>query len=169
MTESPNGDDRPPRPAALIQMNLDRRACLLASVGAFGSLAFGTTAQAKGAGQPFPQWVAAFRARALARGVSDATYTRVMANVKPDTSVYALDRAQPEFTEQVWQYLNRRVSDWRIITGKERAREYAGLLSRVENDYGVDSYTMVALWGMESAFGDTVTNRKYMRPVIPAL
>jgi membrane-bound lytic murein transglycosylase B len=28
--------------------------------------------------QPFDQWVADFRARALARGVSDATYTRVM-------------------------------------------------------------------------------------------
>jgi membrane-bound lytic murein transglycosylase B len=169
MTESPNGDDRRTRTAARMPMNLDRRACLLASLGALGSLAFRHAAAAKGVDHPFPQWVNTFRKRALARGVSDATYTRVMANVKPDTSVYALDRAQPEFTEQVWQYLNRRVSDWRIITGKERAREYAELLSRVENDYGVDSYTMVALWGMESAFGDTVTNRKYMRPVIPAL
>ena len=26
-------------------------------------------------------------------------------------------RNQPEFNEQLWQYLNRRVSDWRIIAG----------------------------------------------------
>jgi len=89
--------------------------------------------------------------------------------VKPDTSVYALDKAQPEFTEQMWQYINRRCSEWRVTTGKERAKEYAGLLSRVERDYGVDRYTMLGLWGMESSFGDVIDNPKYMRPVIPAL
>src|ERR1700730_11333504 len=104
MTESPNGDDRRTRTAARMPMNLDRRACLLAGLGALGSFAFRAAAAAKGVNHPFPQWVNTFRKRALARGVSDATYTRVMANVKPDTSVYALDRAQPEFTEQVWQY-----------------------------------------------------------------
>jgi lytic murein transglycosylase len=117
----------------------------------------------------FEQWVAAFRSRALARGVSEATYTRVMIGLKPDTSVYALVRDQPEFNEQLWQYLNRRVSDWRIITGKERAKEFAPLLARIEHDYGVDRFTLLALWGVESSYGDVITNPKYMRPVIPAL
>jgi lytic murein transglycosylase len=118
---------------------------------------------------PFAQWVEAFRSRARARGISDATYDGVMGAIKPDTSVYALDQDQPEFHEEVWQYLNRRVSDWRIITGKERAREYAPLLERIEREYGVDRYTMLGLWGMESAFGDLVTNPKHMRPIFPAL
>jgi membrane-bound lytic murein transglycosylase B len=124
-------------------------------------------------GQPsrsaFGEWVEKFRARARARGVSDATYSRVMGSVKPDTSVYALDRAQPEFHEEVWQYLNRRVSDWRIRTGRARAREHATLLERVEREYAVDRYVMLGLWGMESAFGDVVVNPKHMRPIIPAL
>ncbi|MBI4724481.1 MAG: lytic murein transglycosylase, partial [Rhodomicrobium sp.] len=114
-------------------------------------------------------WVEAFRPRARARGILDATYSRVMGAIKPDTSVYALDRAQPEFHEEVWQYLNRRVSDWRITAGKERLREYAPLLERIERQYGVDRYIMLGLWGMESAFGDVVTNPKHMRPVFPAL
>ena len=101
--------------------------------------------------------------------MSDATYTRVMANLKPDMAVFALEREQPEFHEEVWQYLNRRVSDWRIRTGKERAREHRDLLARVERDYGVDPFVMLGLWGMESAFGDVVVNLKHMRPVIPAL
>ena len=42
-------------------------------------------------------------------------------------------------------------------------------LSRIEKDYGVDRYILLGLWGMESSFGDVVTNPKYMRPVIPAL
>lgn len=118
---------------------------------------------------PFERWVATFRPRALARGVQAATYDRVMGGLKPDTRVYALDRAQPEFREQVWQYLNRRVSDWRITMGKERAKEHAALLEKIERTYGVDRYVMLGLWGMESAFGDVATNPKHMRPVMPAL
>jgi membrane-bound lytic murein transglycosylase B len=144
---------------------IGRRRFLGAALGAAAALACPDGASAAS----FSQWAENFRARARARGVSDATYTRVMSAIKPDTSVYALDRAQPEFNEQVWQYLNRRVSDWRIMTGKERAKEYAPLLARVEEKYAVDRYIMLGLWGMESAFGDVVVNLKLMRPVMPAL
>src|SRR5258706_16369503 len=107
--------------------------------GALASAAFAASPQIAGAQQSnmkFPEWVATFRPRALARGVSEKTYNRVMA-VTPDTSVYALDRAQPEFREELWQYLNRRTSDWRVIAGKEHAKEVMPLLERVEKDYGV--------------------------------
>jgi membrane-bound lytic murein transglycosylase B len=92
-----------------------------------------------------------------------------MSSLKPDTSVYALDRKQPEFNEVLWQYLNRRVSDWRITTGKEVAKQYAGLFDRIEKDYGVARGTMLGLWGIESAFGDPLVQQNHMRPVIPAL
>ena len=114
----------------------------------------GAPAQAQRAAMPFERWVATFRPRAMARGVSEATYARVMGGLKPDTRVYALDRAQPEFQEETWQYVNRRASDWRVITGRERAREHAALLARIEQDYGVDRHVMLGLWGLESAFGD---------------
>jgi membrane-bound lytic murein transglycosylase B len=147
---------------------LSRRFWLKAALGA-GAAACCNTPLAQAAPTSFEQWVVAFRPRALARGVSDATYARVMTGLKPDTSVYALQRDQPEFNEQLWQYLNRRVSDWRIITGKERAKEYNALLDRIERDYGVDRFIMLALWAIESSYGDVITNPKYMRPVIPAL
>lgn len=118
---------------------------------------------------PFARWVANFRPRAVARGISEQTYDRVMGNVTPDTSVYAQFSSQPEVTELMWQYINRRCSEWRVITGKERAKQYAALLSRIEKEYGVDRYVLVGLWGMESSFGDVMTNPKYMRPIIPAL
>jgi Transglycosylase SLT domain len=92
-----------------------------------------------------------------------------MGAIKADTSVYALQRSRAEFQEPMWQYVNRRVSDWRIITGKRRAIEHAALIERIQKQYGVDRYLMLGLWGMESAFGDVVVNRKYMRPVLPAL
>ena len=131
--------------------------------------AYSAPAWAQGSKSGFEQWVEAFRARARARGISDATYTRVMSNIKPDTAVFELNRSQPEFKEQVWQYLNRRVSDWRITTGKEKAQEYAPLFARIEKDYGVDRSVMLGLWGIESAFGDPDVQKNHMRPVIPAL
>jgi len=157
----------------------DRRAFLRASGAALGAMLGGSAlagsmlalpgvAAAQSAQGSFEQWRDAFRPRALARGVSEATYARVM-SLKPDTSVYAQIRSQPEFNEALWQYLNRRVSDWRIITGKARAKEHAALLARIENEYGVDRYLMLSLWGVESSFGEVIDNPKYMRPVIPAL
>ncbi len=147
---------------------LSRRAWLKGAIGASAAFTFsGPTLAAQT--PAFAHWVAEFRARALRRGITAATYDRVMGTLTPDTSVFAQFHAQPEFTEQVWQYINRRCSDWRVITGKERAKEYAGLFARIEKDYGVDRYTMLGLWGMESSFGDVIVNPKYMRPVIPAL
>jgi membrane-bound lytic murein transglycosylase B len=118
---------------------------------------------------PFPQWVATFRARALARGVSGDTYDRVMGSIKPDTSVFEQIRNQPEFNEELWQYLNRRVSDWRITEGKEKAKEHATLLARIEKDYGVEPGVILGLWGVESTFGDPVVQKNHMRPVFPSL
>ncbi|HLH91576.1 MAG TPA: lytic murein transglycosylase [Xanthobacteraceae bacterium] len=144
--------------------HLNRRAFLAAAVTT--PLLLSPRARAESS---FERWVAAFRPRALARGVSAATYDRVMTGLKPDTHGLAAIHSQDEFREQLWQYLNRRVSDWRIITGKERARQYADLLGRIERDFGVDRYIMLALWGVESSYGDVVTNPKYMRPVFPSL
>ena len=70
------------------------------------------TARAQSTG--FERWVITFRPKAIARGVSEATYMRAMSGVKPDTAVYALVARQDEFAEELWQYLNRRVSDLRF-------------------------------------------------------
>lgn len=124
---------------------------------------------AQSAAQPFEQWVTAFRAKALARGISGSTYDRVMAGLKPDMDVFALQRSQPEFKEQLWQYLNRRVSEWRIVTGRERAKQYAALFDRMEKDFGVSRVTLLGLWGMETAYGDPVVFQNHMRPIFPCL
>ena len=150
-------------------MNHSRRIFLQGVLTSMPLLMFGAQSNAQSARAPFAQWVAAFRPRALARGISEKTYDSVMANLKPDTSVYALQRSQPEFQEQTWQYVNRRVSDWRVTTGKEVAKEHAALLSQIEQEHGVDRTVLLALWGVESAYGDSIVQQKYMRPVFPAL
>jgi lytic murein transglycosylase len=149
-------------------MDFARRKLLASALGAGAWLA-APRARAQHAAQPFAEWVEAFRAKARAKGVSDATYSRVMRGLKPDTTVFSEIRNQPEFRQQLWQYLNRRVSDWRIQTGQERAKTYAPLLARIEKDFGVERAVMLGLWGIESTFGDPVVKQNHSRPVFPAL
>ena len=62
---------------------IDRRRFILGTAAAginFPVAAFAQTAA-------FEAWVAKFRARATARGVSDATYARVMTGLKPETDL----------------------------------------------------------------------------------
>src|SRR6202521_5402439 len=147
---------------------LTRRALLRSGLGAGALLAHPFAAFAT-APPGFDQWRDAFRARALAKGISDATYTRGMGRIEPDMSVFKQMRNQPEFHEQIWQYINRRVSDWRIIAGKEALKKYEALFTRIEQDYGVERGTLLALWGVESAFGDPLVQQNHMRPVFPSL
>src|SRR5467141_1721410 len=147
---------------------LTRRALLQSGLGAGALLACPIAAFAA-APPGFDQWRDGFRARALAKGISDATYTRVMGRIEPDMTVFKQMQKQPEFNEQIWQYINRRVSDWRIIAGKEALKKNEALFARIEQDFGVERGTLLALWGVESAFGDPLVQQNHMRPVFPSL
>src|SRR4249920_3003275 len=82
---------------------ISRRALLTgALLGAGAAIAVPARLDAQSASSSFEAWRDAFRARAVARGVSEATYGRVMA-IKPDTTVYSQIRSQPEFNEALWQ------------------------------------------------------------------
>src|SRR6195256_891722 len=105
-----------PTRRALLQAGLGAGALLAAPLAAFAATPPG-----------FDQWRDGFRAHALAKGISEATWTRVMGHIEPDMSVFSQMQAQPEFSEEIWQYVNRRVSDWRIAAGKEALRKNLGL------------------------------------------
>ena len=144
-----------------------RRAVLLAALGAAALIA--RPFRAVAAPASFEGWRDGFRRRALAKGISEATWNRAMARVQPDTTVFKEMQSQPEFTEETWQYINRRVSDWRIIHGKAALKNNEALFARIERDFGVERGTLLALWGVESAFGDPLVQKNHMRPIFPSL
>ena len=150
------------------RMMMTRRSLLQAAAGASAFLATPATAFAA-ASAGFDAWRDGFEAKARARGISDQTYRNVMGRIEPDMSVFQKMRKQPEFHEQVWQYINRRVSDWRLIAGKEALRKHQSLFARIEKDFGVERGTLLALWGVESAYGDPLVQQNHMRPVFPSL
>ena len=95
------------------------------------------------------------RAPARAVGVSDATFTQHTQGLQPDMSVIDKLNFQPEFRTAIWDYLAGLVDDQRVAEGTAMLAQHADTLARVSERYGVDPATVVAVWGVESNFGQT--------------
>lgn len=110
-------------------------------------------------------WVEGFRPRAVAAGISEATWNRAMRNVRYNPDVIRRDRNQSEFTKTVWEYLDAAVSETRIENGRRALAEHGAVLRQIEARYGVEKEVVAAVWGMESSYG---SNRGKTQ-LIPAL
>ena len=100
-----------------------------------------------------PDWIAAFRDRALAAGISSATFDAAMTDRTLRLDVLDLDRNQTEFVKTLWAYLDKAVSEERVASGKKALAENAARLDRIEAAFSVDRATIVAIWGLESDYG----------------
>lgn len=100
----------------------------------------------------FDAWLAAFKQRALAAGLSQALLDRELNGVTPDPKVVSLDGRQPEFSKPVGDYIKGVISDDRVAVGQGK-RETLTFLPGVESRYGVPRDILLAVWAMESAFG----------------
>lgn len=106
------------------------------------------------ANRGFDRWIAGFRSRALAQGISGAVFDRAMRGLRYDADVIRKDRHQDEFTKTIWEYLESAVSETRVANGRRALRENRRLLEEIEARYGVDKEIVVAVWGLESAYGE---------------
>ena len=105
--------------------------------------------------ESFAEWRDRLKAEALAAGVSAATFDRAFKDVRPNADVLAKDSVQPEYTRPVWDYLDTAVSPKNIATGQQRLAENAKALRRAVNGYGIPPEIVIAVWGLESAYGES--------------
>jgi len=101
----------------------------------------------------FAAWREGFRARALAAGVPSATFEAAFAGVTVNKTVLERDAFQPEFVRPIWEYLDSAVSATRIANGRDNLASKRGTLAGIADRYGVDPEVVVAIWGLESAYG----------------
>jgi membrane-bound lytic murein transglycosylase B len=101
----------------------------------------------------FEAWLSGLRAEAMDAGIREETLEASFAGVAPIPRVIELDRRQPESTLTFEQYVDRIVSDTRIIHGRARLSENSPLLQEVAEKFGVQPRFIVALWGIETNFG----------------
>ena len=106
-----------------------------------------------GTAQGLRDWISDFRPRALQAGVTPETFDRLMPQVSFRPDVLERDRRQDEFTKTIWDYLDKAASDDRISAGQKALGKYDPLLDQIEHRYRVDRAVVLAIWGLESAFG----------------
>jgi lytic murein transglycosylase len=107
--------------------------------------------------------VAQLRTQAVGRGIAGAAFDGWFAAIEPDASALELLDRQPEFTLQPWDYLAMLVDEKRIGEGKRKLASLSDVLARVEAAYGVEREVLVALWGVETRFGEQMGARPLVR------
>ncbi|WP_020394338.1 lytic murein transglycosylase [Thiolinea disciformis] len=111
----------------------------------------------------FAQWQLQFRQLALNNGIQAETFDLAFRGLTPDSKVLRLDAYQPEFSRTTWEYLDKSVSADRLRIGQQKWQEHSALLKKISSRYGVQQEYLLAIWGMESGFGQRMGNYSIMR------
>jgi membrane-bound lytic murein transglycosylase B len=106
--------------------------------------------------ESFAAWMARFKQEALAQGISQQVLDVALAIDQPLPRVLELDRYQPEFIQNFGRYLQRRVTEDRVASGRALLEVHRELFERVEQRHGVPPSILAALWGMETNYGQTL-------------
>ncbi len=129
-----------------------------------------TSIAASGEQQSFKEWLDSFYSVAAENGITRATYDRAFAGVTtPDEKVLEKAAYQPEFTTEIWDYLDARVNPVSIINGRIMAGVYKKLLHEVEDRFGVESSVVLAIWSMETSYGAALLRSSRLHYVPRAL
>lgn len=113
----------------------------------------------------FAAWLKSLRKEAAAQGVPAATLDDALNGLQPIPKVLDLENTQPEHTITYEEYLARVVSEKRVALGREKLALHKDALAAVTQRTGVPSEIIVALWGVESYFGQ----RQGDYPIVAAL
>jgi lytic murein transglycosylase len=106
----------------------------------------------------FEGWKQGFLARK--GGARRDAYARQLADLTPDPEVVRLDRNQPEFSRPAGAYIANAVSSARIAEARRRSDAVPW---SVTQRFGVPSEILVAIWGLESSFGQVQGSKDVIR------
>jgi len=101
----------------------------------------------------FETFLAQLWVDAQSAGISRPVFDAAFAGLKPSPSILAHTKQQAEFIKPLWEYLDGAITSSRIERGLQRGKDHAEALQKIQQNYGVDLYIVLAVWGMESNFG----------------
>jgi membrane-bound lytic murein transglycosylase B len=111
----------------------------------------------------FEEFLDQVRKTATEQGVSKSTIDKAFFELTPRPSAIASDKAQAEFNQNFWHYVNKRVSKVRLNNGKDTLKKNALLLTKTSEKYGVPAYVIVAFLGLESNYGNYMGSESLIR------
>ncbi len=104
----------------------------------------------------FASWKTQFRTKAINQGHSSELIDRLLEKAQYQEKIIELDKKQPEFSKMIWSYLDTAVSPERVANGQQQYLANQLLLEQLETDYGVPAQYLLAIWGLESAYGSHI-------------
>ena len=104
----------------------------------------------------FEIWLLSYKKFALKQGISQKTIDIAFKNVKFLEQVIKYDRKQPEFFEDTKTYVDKRANISRVKTARKLLKANQILFTKVENKFSVEKEILLALWGIETNFGQHV-------------
>jgi lytic murein transglycosylase len=132
-----------------------------------GGLLIGAPAHAAQCGGDFNTFLSAMGREAAAAGVSRSVIDSAFAGVTVDGAVLAFDRRQRgTFRKSFEEYAATRVTAPRLKRARALMQRHAGLLARIESQFGVPRTLLMAIWTLES---DNGTGDMGRLPVIRTL
>jgi lytic murein transglycosylase len=111
----------------------------------------------------FEPWLASFRRYALEQQITAQTIERALAGVAYDPSVVEADRSQRGLRVSFAEFSARHVTRARLTRAAELLREDADLFARIEARFGVPREVLVAIWGLETDFGENMGRTESLR------
>ena len=102
----------------------------------------------------YDAWVAAFKSRAASQGFSDRLLAEAFRGTGYLPGVVHRDRNQVEKRRSFEEYLSIAASDERVSKGRAAYARHRSTLEAIEQNFGVDSHIVAAIWGLESFYGE---------------
>jgi membrane-bound lytic murein transglycosylase B len=112
----------------------------------------------------FEAWKQQFAAEARAKGVGAAGLAALSAT-NYATATIAADRGQRSFRLSLDQFLAKRGGATIVARGRSLKQTHAALFASIEQRYGVPPGPLLAIWGMETAFGNQRGNQSALSAV----
>ena len=104
-------------------------------------------------GEGFDAWLNETKAIAAKQGISQGAIASALAGVSYDPTVIRLDRSQHSFKLSFEQFYARRVDAALLNKGRRLMQQHAATLAKVEQRFGVPQQVLIAIWGLETAYG----------------
>jgi membrane-bound lytic murein transglycosylase B len=109
-------------------------------------------AKCSSTGGAYDTWKRAFAAEAKANGVNDKAIKALLATSYATATIRA-DRNQHSFKLSLKQFMAKRGAPAIVSQGRRLKAANKALFDRIEAKYGVPAGPLIAIWGMETAFG----------------
>jgi membrane-bound lytic murein transglycosylase B len=112
----------------------------------------------------FEAWKQQFAGEARAKGVGGAGIAALEQTIYASATI-AADRSLHSFKLSLDQFLVKRGAAAIVARGRTMKQKNAALFASIEQRYGVPAGPLIAIWGMESAFGSQRGNQNMLSSI----